>query len=234
MIEFYAWYTSNARKILIFLEETGLPYDMRIIDIGRGEQFTPEFLKISPNNKIPAIVDHDGPAGMAYPVFESGAILMYLAEKTGQFIPQDLEARYRVIQWLLFQMSGVGPMFGQCNHFSRYAKQKLPYAIERYISECKRLYRVLNQQLDGRDFVAGAYSVADMALFPWVRTFNWREQDPDEVPNVKRWVEAMDKRPAVGRAMALLGKGPRSGPIDEQHWENMYGETQYQVHGKHG
>ena len=232
MIDFYAWYTSNARKVLIALEEMGMPYDMHIIDIGRGDQFDPAFLKISPNNKIPAIVDHEGPGGASFSMFESGAILMYLAEKTDLFLPRDMESRYQVIQWLMFQMSEIGPMFGQCNHFSRYVKEKLPYAIERYIRECQRLYRVLDRQLEGKEFVTGDYSIADMALFPWVRTFDWREQDPDDVPNVKRWVETLDQRPAVRRAMELLGKGPRSGPIDELHWENMYGETQYKDHSK--
>jgi GSH-dependent disulfide-bond oxidoreductase len=234
MIDFYAWYTSNARKVLILLEETATPYDMFIIDIGRGDQFDPEFLKISPNNKIPVIVDHDGPSENPFPVFESGAILMYLAEKTGQFLPNGMAERHQVIQWLMFQMAGVGPMFGQCNHFSRYAKEKIPYAIERYIKECKRLYRVLDRQLDGQEFVAGEYSIADMALFPWAKSFDWRDQNPDDVPNVKRWVEALNQRPAVKRTMERLGSSPRSGPIDEQHWENMYGETQYRDHGRNG
>jgi GST-like protein len=227
MIDFYAWYTSNARKVLIFLEEADLAYTTHIVDIGRGDQFAPGFLAISPNNKIPAIVDRDGPGGEPYPVFESGAILLYLAEKTGRFLPTEPRGRHDVIQWLMFQMGGVGPMFGQCNHFRRYARETIPYAVERYTNECRRLYAVLDRRLEGRDFVAGDYSIADMALFPWVRTFDWRDQDPDQVPNVKGWVERIAARPAVDRALAALAKSPRSGPIDEAHWENMYGATQY-------
>lgn len=228
MIEFYAWYTSNARKVLIFLEEAGLPYDLRVIDIGRGDQFAPEFLAISPNNKIPAIVDTDGPDGGPYSLFESGAILLYLAEKTGRFLPEDPAARFKVVQWLMFQMGGVGPMFGQANHFRRYAKEKIPYAIERYTKECGRLYRVMDKQLSANRYLAGdEVTVADMAAFPWARSFDWRDQDPDEVPYVKRWVEEMEARPAVARALDILGASPRPGPIDAEHWENMYGETQY-------
>jgi len=161
-------------------------------------------------------------------MFESGAILIYLAEKTGQFMPEDAIKRTEVMQWLMFQMSSVGPMFGQCNHFSRYAKEKIPYAIDRYVNECKRIYRVIDRQLEGREFITDEYTIADMAIYPWAKSFDWRDQDPNEVPNVKRWVEAMEERPAVQRAMEVLGSSPRSGPIDESHWENMYGETQYQ------
>ncbi|MCG8558783.1 MAG: glutathione S-transferase N-terminal domain-containing protein [Hyphomicrobiales bacterium] len=228
MIDFYAWYTSNARKVAIMLEETGVAYTTHIIDIGRGDQFKPEFLALSPNNRIPAIVDRDGPAGRPLPVFESGAILVYLAEKTGRFLPADGAARYDAMQWLMFQMSGVGPMFGQYNHFSRYAREKIPYAIGRYARECGRLYWVMERRLGDRDYIAGDYSIADMALFPWARTFDWREQDPDEVPHVKAWVERIEARPAVAKALEALAKSPRSGPIDDRHWENMYGDTQYQ------
>ena len=228
MIDFYAWFTSNARKVAIMLEETGLDYATHVIDIGRGDQFKPEFLAISPNNRIPAIVDHDGPSGGPLPVFESGAILIYLAEKTGQFLPTEGAARYDAMQWLMFQMGGVGPMFGQYNHFSRYAREKIPYAIGRYGRECGRLYWVMERRLQDRDYIAGDYSIADMALFPWARTFDWRDQDPDEVPHVKAWVERIEARPAVQRALEALAKAPRSGPIDDRHWENMYGDTQYQ------
>jgi len=227
MIEFYAWYTSNARKVAIMLEETGLAFETRIVDIGRGDQFDPDFLTISPNNKIPALVDPDGPGGEAVSLFESGAILFYLAEKTGRFLPAEGPARFEVMQWLMFQMGGVGPMFGQANHFRRYAREKIPYAIERYTRECGRLYWVLEKGLQGRDFIAGEYSIADMALYPWARTFDWRDQDPDQVPAVRDWVARVEARPAVARAMAALEKHPRTGPIDETHWENMYGETQY-------
>ena len=228
MIDFYAWYTSNAKKVLIMLEETGQAYDVKIIDIGRGDQFTPEFLAISPNNKIPAIVDHDGPGGGDFPMFESGAILMYLAEKTGQFLATEPVARYRTLQWLMFQVGGVGPMFGQANHFLRYAKETIPYAQDRYMKECGRLYRVMDKQLASNRYLAGGdYTIADMATAPWARSFDWRGQDPEQVPNVKRWVDEVEARPAVKRAYDILGTPPRSGPIDAEHWENMYGETQY-------
>ncbi|MGI9383800.1 MAG: glutathione S-transferase family protein [Methyloligellaceae bacterium] len=228
MIDFYVWYTSNARKVAIMLEETGLDYRSHVVDIGRGDQFGPDFLAISPNNRIPAIVDQDGPGGSPLSVFESGAILVYLAEKTGQFLPSDGAARYDAMQWLMFQMGGVGPMFGQHNHFNRYAREKIPYAIERYARECGRLYWVMERRLQDRDYIAGDYSIADMALFPWARTFDWRDQDPEEVPHVKAWVERVGTRPAVQRALEALSKSPRSGPIDDKHWENMYGNTQYQ------
>jgi GST-like protein len=228
MIDFYTWYTSNGRKVGIFLEEAGLEYKMHPVDIGRGEQFDPDFLKLSPNNRIPAIVDYDGPDGQPMSVFESGAILIYLAEKTGVFLPASGSGRYDVLQWLMFQMGGVGPMFGQYNHFKRYAREKIPYAINRYGRECGRLYWVMEKRLGNREYIAGDYSIADMALYPWARTFDWREQDTDEIPNVKAWVERIEARPAVQRAMAAHEKSPRPGPIDDRHWENMYGDAQYQ------
>ena len=228
MIDLYIWYTSNARKVMIMLEETGLAYRTHVVDMGRGDQFEPEFLAISPNNKIPAIVDQDGPGGASLPVFESGAILVYLAEKTGRFLPSDGAARYDAMQWLMFQMGGVGPMFGQYIHFSRYAREKIPYAIERYGRECGRLYRVMEKRLRDRDYIAGDYSIADVALFPWARNFDWCGQDPGELPHVKAWVERVEGRPAVERALEALAKSPRSGPIDDQAWENLYGDTQYQ------
>ena len=229
MIEFHAWYTSNAQKVLIFLEETSLAHDMKIVDIGRGDQFCPEFLAISPNNKIPAIVDADGPGGRPLALFESGAILMYLAEKTGQFLPDDPAGRSVALQWLMFQVGGVGPMFGQCNHFTRYARQDVPYAKKRYLNECRRLYNVMDRRLAEAPYIAGdAYTIADMALYPWATTFDGRGVDPADVPHVKRWVDTIAARPAVRRAYDILGKSPRTGPIDNRHWENMYGETQYQ------
>jgi len=228
MIDFYIWFTSNARKIAVMLEETGLDYQTRIIDIGRGDQFTPEFLKISPNNKIPALVDPDGPGGNPITVFESGAILVYLAEKTGQFLPADGAARYEVMQWLMFQMAGVGPMFGQYNHFHKYAREEMGYARERYAMECSRLYQVMNRALGEKDYIAGDYSIADMALWPWAHNFEGRGQNPDEVPDVKAWAERVGARDAVKRAYARVGASPRSGPIDDEHWENMYGATQYE------
>lgn len=227
-IDLYTWPTPNGHKVHIALEEMELPYTVHPVDILAGDQFDPGYLKLNPNNKMPTIVDPDGPGGAPYTVFESGAILMYLAEKTGKFMPQETAPRYQVIQWLMWQMGGVGPMFGQRHHFHDYAPEKLPYAIDRYTNEAHRLYNVLDRRLDGRDYVAGDYSIADMALFPWARTFDWRDQDPDEVPHVKAWVERIEARPAVQRALEALGKAPRSGPIDDRHWENMYGDTQYQ------
>lgn len=229
MIDFYIWYTSNARKIAIMLEETGLDYATHEVDIGRGGQFDPDFLKISPNNKIPAIVDQDGPDGMPLAVFESGAILIYLAEKTGAFFPASGRERYDVLQWLMFQMGGVGPMFGQYNHFHSYAREKIPYAMERYDRECRRLYGVMDKALAGRAFIAGDYSIADMALWPWVHNFAGRGQDPAAFPNVKTWADRIGARDAVVRAMERIGASPRSGPIDDEHWENMYGASQYRA-----
>ncbi len=227
MIDFYIWYTSNARKVAIMLEETGLDYAAHVVDIGRGDQFAPYFLAISPNTKIPAIIDSDGPGGEAIAVFESGAILIYLAEKTGTFLPADGAARYDVMQWLMFQMGGVGPMFGQYNHFHSYAREENPYAMERYARECRRLYQVMNERLKDRDFIAGNYSIADMALWPWAVNFAARGQNAGEVPHVKAWAERIGARDGVKRAMEKVGASPRQGPIDDEHWENMYGATQY-------
>jgi GST-like protein len=228
MIDFYIWYTSNARKVAIMLEETGLEYQSHVIDIGRGDQFTPEFLTISPNNKIPAILDPDGPDGGPIAVFESGAILVYLAEKTGSFLPAKGAARYHVMQWLMFQMASVGPMFGQYNHFHNYAREDGSYAKERYAKECNRLYRVMEKALVGQDYIAGDYSIADMALWPWAHNFAGRGQDTEEVPHVVAWAQRVGARDAVKRAMEAIGASPRTGPIDNEHWENMYGATQYE------
>ncbi len=227
MIDFYIWYTSNARKVAIMLEETGLKYQTHVIDIGRGDQFTPEFLNISPNNKIPAILDPDGPDSGPIAVFESGAILIYLAEKTGHFLPEKGSARYDVMQWLMFQMASIGPMFGQYNHFHNYARDEVAYARDRYARECNRLYRVMEKALVARDYIAGEYSIADMALWPWAVNFSGRGQDPAEVPHVQAWAERVGARDAVKRALDVVGASPRTGPIDDQHWENMYGATQY-------
>lgn len=228
MIDFYIWYTSNARKVAIMLEEVELPYKTHVVDIGRGDQFSPEFLAVSPNNKIPAIVDADGPEGQPLAIFESGAILVYLAEKTGLFLPADGAARYGVMQWLMFQMSGVGPMFGQYNHFHSYAREDIAYARERYAKECARLYRVMEKELAAQDFIAGDYSIADMAIWPWASYFAGRGQKPEDYPNVLAWSKRIEARPAVMRALRKIGASPRSGPIDNEHWENMYGATQYQ------
>jgi len=203
MIELYTWKTSNGRKATIMLEECGLPYHLHPINIGKDDQFTPEFIAINPNSKIPAIIDTDGPDGKPYTVIESGAILLYLAEKTGKFMPQDMAARYEVIQWLMWQMGGVGPIFGQVHHFLRAAKEEVPYAIERYSKECRRLYGVLNQRLEGRDYVAGDLSIADFAIFPWTARYDWQQIDLNDYPNVKRWFDSIMARPAVQRGMEL-------------------------------
>jgi GST-like protein len=203
MIELYSWKTSNGRKATIMLEEIGLPYNLHPINIGKDDQFTAEFIAINPNSKIPAMIDTDGPDGKPYTVIESGAILMYLAEKSGQFLPQDRAGRYEVIQWLMWQMGGVGPIFGQVHHFLRAAKEEVPYAINRYTTECRRLYSVLDRRLEGRDYVAGDLSIADFAIFPWTARYDWQQIDLNEYPNVKRWFDSIMARPAVQRGMEL-------------------------------
>lgn len=204
MIALYTWGTPNGRKVSIMLEELGLPYSVHPIDIGKGEQFTPDFLKINPNGKIPAIVDPDGPGGKPLALFESGAILIYLAEKTGSpLLPSDPVARITTLQWLMFQMGGVGPMFGQAHHFLRFAKEKIPYAMTRYGEEARRLYGVLNARLGEVPFLAGdAYTIADIATYPWVSRHEWQQIDLDDFPNVARWFDALSERPEVVRGMA--------------------------------
>jgi GST-like protein len=202
MIDLYYWTTPNGHKITMFLEETGLPYRIVPVNIGKGEQFNPDFLKIAPNNRIPAIVD-DAPAGGGTPVsvFESGAILLYLAEKTGKLIAGDLRGRVETLQWLFWQMAGLGPMAGQNHHFVQYAPEKLPYAINRYVNETNRLYGVLNKRLADRPFVAGAdYSIADIASYPWIVPHERQQQNLDDVPHLKRWFESIKARPATERA----------------------------------
>lgn len=203
MIDLYSWHTSNGRKLYIMLEELGLPYTHHAINIGKDDQFTPEFIAINPNSKIPAIIDQDGPGGGPYTVFESGAILMYLAEKTGKFLPTEPRARYDVIQWLMFQMGGIGPIFGQVHHFKRSAKEQVPYAIARYDKEARRLYGVLNARLEGRDFVVENYSIADIAIYPWTARYEWQQVNLADFPNVKRWFDVISARPAVEKAMAM-------------------------------
>lgn len=201
MIELYYWTTPNGHKITIFLEEAGLPYKIIPVNIGAGDQFKPEFLKISPNNRIPAIVDNEPATGGApISVFESGAILLYLAEKTGKFIPQDLPGRVEVLQWLFWQMGGLGPMAGQNHHFSQYAPEKIEYAINRYVKETGRLYAVLNQRLADRAFVAGDYSIADMAIYPWIVPYQRQSQKLEDFPHLQRWFETIKNRPATIRA----------------------------------
>ncbi len=203
MIECYTWKTSNGRKATIMLEECGLEYNLHPIDIGKDDQFTPAFTAINPNSKIPAIVDAEGPDGKPYTVIESGAILMYLAEKTGKFMPSQMAARYEVVQWLMFQVGGVGPMFGQVHHFKRAAKEKVPYGINRYYNECVRLYGVLNTRLAGRDYLAGDISIADFATLPWVFRHDWQEVDLNNFPNVKRWYDTLMARPALAKGMEM-------------------------------
>lgn len=208
MIDLYYWTTPNGHKITLFLEETGLPYRIHPINIGKGEQFAADFLKIAPNNRIPAIVDHD-PADNQAPLslFESGAILLYLAEKTGHFLPKDLRGRQETLQWLFWQMGGLGPMAGQNHHFNRFAPEKIPYAIKRYVDETARLYGVLNKRLADRPFVAGAeYSIADMAIYPWIVSHQWQSQNLDDFPALKAWFERIKARPATQRAYALVEK----------------------------
>ena len=203
MIDLYTWTTPNGRKVSIMLEEAGLPYRAIPVNIGQGEQFAPDFLRISPNNRIPAIVDPHGPGGQPLSLFESGAILLYLAYKTGRFLPVDTAQQFRVIQWLMFQMGGVGPMFGQAHHFLRAAPEPVPYAIQRYTTEVQRLYRVLEGQLQGRDYLADDYSVADIATYPWVARHEWHQVELADFPAVRDWFGRVGHRPAVQRGMAV-------------------------------
>ena len=205
MIDVYFWVTPNGYKVTILLEELGWKYNVIPVNIGKGEQFQPEFLKISPNNRIPAMVDHDGAGGKPIAIFESGAIMMYLAEKSGKLWPADLAERYTVIQWLMFQMSGVGPMFGQANYFYR-LEEKVPYAIERFYKEAVRLYNVLNKQLGETEYLAGTYSIADIATYPWVWRHDGHHVRLEEFPNVKRWYDKISERPAVQRGMEIPKK----------------------------
>ena len=205
MIDLYTWGTPNGRKVSIMLEELGLPYKTHAINILKDDQFKPEFIAINPNSKIPAIVDPDGPGG-SLPLFESGAILIYLAEKHGKFLPKDPRGRYIVMQWLMFQMGGVGPMFGQTHHFLRSAKEDVPYGKQRYHTETKRLYGVMNKRLGEAKYLAGnEYTIADIATFPWVSRFEWHQVDLNEFPNVKRWFDEINARPAVKKGMAVPG-----------------------------
>ena len=202
MIQLYTWKTPNGRKVSVMLEEIGLPYEVHAVDLSKREQFTPEYLAINPNNKIPSIIDSDGPGGKPLTLFESGAILMYLAEKTGKLWPQDMRKRYEVIQWLMFQMGGVGPMFGQANYFFR-LEEKVPYAIERFHKEALRLYKVLEQELSQKEFLAGEYSIADIATYPWVGRHDIHQVKLEDFPNVKRWFDTLSPRPAVRRGMEI-------------------------------
>ncbi|MGE0736242.1 MAG: glutathione S-transferase N-terminal domain-containing protein [Alphaproteobacteria bacterium] len=228
MIDLYTWPTPNGQKVHIMLEETGLPYKVIPIDIGAGDQFKPDYLKINPNNKMPSIVDPDGPGGKPYALMESGAILMYLAEKTGKFMPKEMGARYTVIQWLFFQMASVGPMFGQNHHFANYAPEKLPYAINRYKNETGRIYGVLDKRLGAVPYLAGEYSIADMATYPWARLHERQGHNIEEFPNVKRWLAAIHDRPAVAKGMTILADRRRDLNTDKQAREILFGQAQYQ------
>jgi GST-like protein len=229
MIELYAWPTPNGFKISIMLEEVGLPYSVHPVDIGKGDQFDPAFLRISPNNKIPAIVDPEGPGGKSISVFESGAILIYLADKTGKLLPREGAGRYAALEWLMFQMGGIGPMLGQAHHFRLYAPEQIQYAIDRYTNESKRLYAVLDRRLDGHEFVAGEYSVADIAIMPWLRYPERQGVEIADYPNVRRWRDAIAARPAVQRGLQLLAdRSRRSSQMDDKQREVLFGATQYQ------
>ena len=203
MIDLYTWTTPNGRKVSIMLEELGLPYRVHSIDIGKGDQFKPEYGAINPNSKIPAIVDPLGPEGSALRLMESGAILVYLAEKSGRLLPKSGNARYAALEWLMFQMGGVGPIFGQVHHFVRAAKEQVPYAIERYTKETRRLYGVLDARLGQVEYLAGDYSIADIATYPWVARHEWHRTDLNDFTNVKRWFDAIAARPAVQRGMKV-------------------------------
>ena len=225
MIDLYYWATPNGHKVTIFLEEVGLAYAIKPINIGKGEQFEHAFLKVAPNNRIPAILDHapaDGGAPLS--VFESGAILTYLAEKTGKFLPGDARARARVQEWLFWQMGGLGPMAGQNHHFSAYALEKIPYAIDRYVKETARLYGVLDRQLAQHPFVAGDYSIADMACYPWIVPHERQGQNLDDFPHVKRWFEAIKARPAVIRAYGW-GEKIRNPGVNDETRKVLFGQT---------
>jgi GST-like protein len=225
MIDLYYWTTPNGHKITIFLEETGLPYAVKPINIGRGEQFDPAFLEVSPNNRIPAIVDRDpADGGEPISIFESGAILIYLAAKTGRFLPRETRAWVDVLQWLMWQKAGLGPMAGQNHHFSQYAPEKLPYAINRYVKETSRLYAVLNKRLADREFVAGEYSIADMACYPWTVPHERQGQNLDDFPHLKRWFNAIKERPAVQRAYELAKRVNVKPTVDDQAKKVLFGQ----------
>ncbi|MCT7316148.1 glutathione S-transferase N-terminal domain-containing protein [Ralstonia sp. CHL-2022] len=228
MIDVYSWATPNGHKVHIMLEECGLPYRVHGINIGAGDQFKPDFLKISPNNKIPAIVDQDGPDGKPISLFESGAILLYLAGKTGKFMPDDVRGKYEVLQWVMFQMGGVGPMLGQAHHFRIYAPEKIEYAINRYTNEAKRLYGVIDKRLSESKFLGGAdYSIADMATWPWLRSWKNQGIELSDFPKLQRWFEAIEQRPAVQRAVKVLAN-ERPAVQDDKAKEILFGATQYE------
>ena len=227
MIEVYSWATPNGHKVHIMLEECGLPFRVTGVDIGAGEQFAADFLAISPNNKIPAIVDPDGPDGRPISLFESGAILLYLAGKTGRFLPDDTRGRYETLEWLMFQMGGVGPMLGQAHHFRMYAPEKLAYAIDRYTHEAKRLYGVMDRRLARSKYIAGAqYTIADIAIFPWLRSWKNQGIDWSDYPHLKGWFDEIAARPAVRRGVEVLADRRRP-LVDDKARDVLFGATQY-------
>ena len=227
MIDLYSWATPNGHKIHIMLEECGLSYRAHPVDIGQGEQFKPEFLAISPNNRIPAMTDSDGPDGKPISLFESGAMLVYLAGKTGKFLGKTDREKYQTLQWLMFQMGGVGPMLGQTHHFRNYAPEKIEYAINRYTNETRRLYGVMDKQLGKTPYIAGkSYTIADMAIWPWLRNWQGQGQNMDDTPNLKRWFEQIGNRPAVQRAVKVLAD-LRKPAFDDKAREILFGATQY-------
>jgi len=228
MIDLYTWPTPNGHKVHIALEELGLSYAVHPINIGQGDQFTEEFLRISPNNKIPALIDTEGPGGEPISVFESGAILMYLAEKTGELMPSGPRGRIETLEWLMFQMGGLGPMLGQAHHFRQYAPETIDYAVNRYTNEAARLYGVLDRRLADREWLAGEmYSIADIACFPWIRPFENQGQVLEDFPHLKRWFDAIAARPAVERGVAVLADA-RPPKLDDEAKEKLFGASQYQ------
>jgi len=227
MLDVFTWATPNGHKIHIMLEECRLPYTVHAVDIGAGDQFEPEFLAISPNNKIPALTDSDGPDGKPISLFESGAILLYLAGKAGRFLPDDVRGKYVALQWLMFQMGSVGPMFGQAHHFRNYAQEKLESPIQRYTREANRLYAVMDKRLGQVPYFAGEYSIADIAIFPWTRSYKNQGVDIDEYPNVKRWFDAVNARPAVQRGVQVLADRRRATTSDKER-EILFGDRQYE------
>lgn len=231
MIDLYTWVTGNCHKIHIALEELGLPYEIHPVNIFKGDQFTPEFLAINPNNKVPVIIDRDGPGGQPFKLFELGAILLYLAEKTGNLLPNDTAKRFEVIQWLMLQMSGVGPMGGQALHFRQFAAEKIPYAIDRYTNEISRLFRVIEDRLGQAAFLAGAeYTIADIALFPWVRMEQRLGQSFNSLPNIQRWYETILARPAVQKGLLVLAdRIAPPGPLSQEARSVLFGDRQYQT-----
>lgn len=237
MLDLYFWPTPNGYKVTMLLEELGLKYNVVPVNIGKGDQFRPEFLKISPNNKMPALTDTDGPGGKPISIFESGAILIYLAEKHGRFMAADPRGKYNVLQWVMFQMGTVGPMLGQAHHFRRYAPEQLKYAIDRYTNEASRIYNVIDRRLAEGEYLAGDYSIADMATYPWLVPHKMQGQELDTYPNLKRWYEAIRNRPATQRGFAVMADivekmraaaQERKQPHDQESWNNLFGNKQFE------